>query len=354
MTNQTVNSAMRFFLIALCTVLIAGCNQSNNKPDVSDINADIRLLRFDRDFFSMDTTHLPGSIEQLNRKYPRFLPLYAEFLSPINLMVRAGRSFDESVLVYHRSIKPLYDATQQKFKNLDKVEKDLESGLKFVKYYYPSFRLPAVVASVENFNPGDPQEIYGTTYYHDTLIISLQMFLGKDFEGYNPQEYPDYLRRRFNEQFIVPNCLRAIANSLYLDTSESASLIEQMIERGKQWYLLDHFLPDTPDSLKTGFNQSQSGFVVRNEGNLWSEFLKNTPDPYTLEQERLKNYLGEGPFTQDMPHDLNGNGTPGNIGQWLGWRIVEKFAERNPEMTVQQVLSTPARKIFQESKYKPK
>jgi uncharacterized protein YjaZ len=55
-----------------------------------------------------------------------------------------------------------------------------------------------------------------------------------------------------------------------------------------------------------------------------------------------------------MPHDLQGNGTPGNIGQWIGWRIVEKFAERNSKMSIQEILSTPARTIFQEAKYKPK
>jgi hypothetical protein len=207
---------------------------------------------------------------------------------------------------------------------------------------------------VESFSPDDPQEIYGTTYYHDTLILSLQMFMGKDFEQYDPSFYPDYLRRRFTQDFIAPNAIRAIANTIYPDTTESMSLIELMIQKGKQWYLLGKFLPDTPDSLITGYNKSQSIFVEKNEGDIWGTFLRNTQDPYTLDQERIKNYLGEGPFTQDMPHDLEGNGTPGNIGQWIGWRIIQNFADKNSELSVQEVLSMPARKIFQEAKYKPK
>ena len=303
----------------------------------------------------MDTNRLDQSLNELNKKYPAFLPLYAEFLSPINPMVKQqGKTYDEAVKIYFRTLKPLADAVEKKYSNLNNVQNGLEKGFKYVKHYYPSFKVPAVIASVESFNPDDPQEVYGSTFYHDTLIISLQMFLGKDFGGYDPVQYPDYLRRRFNEEFIVPNSIRAIVNSIYADTSESASLIELMIEKGKQWYLLDKFLPDTPDSLKTGFTKNQTDFIEKNEGNIWGEFLKNTPDPYTLDQERLKNYLGEGPFTQDMPHDLEGNGTPGNIGQWIGWRIVEKFAANDPKMSVQEVLATPARKIFQEAKYKPK
>jgi hypothetical protein len=88
---------------------------------------------------------------------------------------------------------------KKKYNNLDNVRKDLEKGFKYVKYYYPSFKTPAVVASVESFNPDDPNLVYGTVFYHDTLIIRLQMFMGKDFDEYDPNIYPDYLRRRFNE-----------------------------------------------------------------------------------------------------------------------------------------------------------
>jgi hypothetical protein len=270
------------------------------------------------------------------------------------MVKQEGRTYEEAVLIFYRTIKPLYEAVAKKYNNLNGVQSGLEKSFRYIKYYYPSFKIPAVVASVESFNPDDPNEVYGTLFYHDTLIISLQMFMGNNFEQYDRTLYPDYLIRRFNEEFIVPNSIRAIVNSIYPDTSESAPLIGQMIERGKQWFLLDKFLPDTPDSLKTGYTKSQTEFIKENEGNIWGEFLKSTPDPYTVEQERLKNYLGEAPFTQDMPHDLEGHGTPGNIGQWIGWRIVQKFAEKNPKMSVQEILGTPARTIFQEAKYKPK
>lgn len=348
-------SFMRLSISSLLILILISCNNSNNKPDVSSIKVDIKIERFDKDFFSMDTNHLDQSLNELNKKYPAFLPLYSEFLSPINPMVKQeGRTYEEAVRIYYRTIKPLADVVEKKFSNLNNVQSGVEKGFKYVKYYYPSFSIPAVIASVESFNPDDPNLVYGTVFYHDTLILRLQMFMGKDFAQYDQNLYPDYLRRRFNEEFIVPNSIRSIANSIYPDTSESASLIELMIERGKQWYLLDKFLPDTPDSLKTGYTKSQTEFIKNNEGNIWNEFLKSTPDPYTLDQDRLKNYLGEGPFTQDMPHDLNGNGTPGNIGQWIGWQIVKKFAENNSKMSVQEILATPARKIFQEAKYKPK
>lgn len=353
--NTSFGTSLRPLLYGFLVLAVTACNNSNNKPDVSGIKADVNMLRFDKDFFSMDTTQLESSLQALNKKYPSFLPLYTEFLSPINMMVRQeGRSFGEAIKLYYRTIKPLYNAVEKKYSNLDAEEKEIEKGLKYVKYYFPEFKTPAAVASVESYNPDDPQEIYGTIYYHDTLIISLQMFMGKDFPEYDPAQYPDYLRRRFEREFIVPNAFRSLASAVYPDTSQTASLIEQMVEKGKQWYLLDKFLPDTPDSLKTGYSKTQTEFIRENEGNIWSQFLKDTPDPYTLDQERLKNYLGEGPFTQDMPHDLKGNGTPGNIGQWIGSRIVHKYASEHTKMSVQQILATPAKQIFQQAGYRPK
>ncbi|HWJ30479.1 MAG TPA: hypothetical protein VNS32_28355, partial [Flavisolibacter sp.] len=314
------------------------------------IHVYVRIERFDKDFFSLDTNHLESGIQQLKQKYPSFLPLYFEFLSPINGIVKQeGKTFNSAFNEYFRVIKPLADAVQKKYSNLDEQQKGLQQNLRYVKYYYPNFKIPAVIASVESLNPDNPQEIYGTTYYDDTLILSLQMFMGKDFSAYDPSQYFDYIRRRFEPQYIVPNSIRAIANVIYADSSQTASLIEQIIEKGKQWYLLDKFLPDTPDSLKTGFTKRQLQFCKENEGNIWGAILSSSQDLYTIDQEIIQNYIGEAPFTQNMPPE-----SPGNIGQWVGWQIVKKFESLHPDLTVQQILATPAKKLFQESKYKPK
>lgn len=351
--NTAVNSFMKIFVLA-SLILFVSCNNSTDRPDISDIKLNIGIERFDKDFFSIDTNNIAASLNKVSKDYPDFFKLYSEFLSPINFIVQQqGTSYEEAVKIYYRNIRPLYDDVQKKYNNLDEVQSGLQKSLKYVKHYFPSYKIPVIVSSVESLNPENPTEIYGATLYHDTLIISLQMFLGKDYEAYDPSQYPDYLRRRFDAPFIVPNCIRTIVNGIYPDTTEINSLIETMIEKGKQWFLMKQFLPDAPDSLITGYSKNQTEFIAKNEGNIWSEFLKNT-DPYTVDQERFKNYIGEAPFTQDMPHDLEGNGTPGNIGQWIGWRIVEKFAAENSKMDVQEVLNTPAKKIFQEARYKPK
>ena len=113
------------------------------------------------------------------------------------------------------------------------------------------------------------------------------------------------------------------------------------------------FLPDTPDSLITGYSAQQTAWVNSEEGNIWG-YINQNENLFSVEQVTIQTYIGEAPFTQSMPHGNNGEGAPGNVGPWIGWRIIEKFEERHPKLSVQQILRTPAKKIFEEAKYKPK
>lgn len=346
---------MRLFLAVLFAGILAlGCKNNKGFPDVSKIEADVQIKRFDKDFFAIDTNHLAATVGSVRSKYPSFLPIYFEYFSPIDYMVREqGMSYERAVTEYYRNMRSLFDSVQLRFPTLSSLDKDLETHFKYVKYYFPDFKIPAVLTSVESLNPENPLEIYGTTYYHDTLVISLQMFMGKNFPVYDPEQYPEYLRKRFEKQYIVPNSIRAISSDIYPDSSEGAPMIEQMIEKGKQWYLMSKFMPESPDSLITGYTGNQTEWCKSNEGMIWATINQNE-NLYSIDQSTVQTYIGQAPFTQTLPHGNSGEGAPGNIGQWLGWRIIQSYAEKNPRLSIHKILLTPAKKIFEGAKYKPK
>ena len=330
-------------------LLLCACNNNKDVPDVSDIKMNVSVKRFERDFFGMDTTRLQASLQAVEQIYPAFLPTYFKYFAPLGEMARAkGVPFEVELRDYIRNVKPMAADAEKAFPSLSSIEEDLNDNLRYVKHYFPSFNQPAVLSSVEGLNPENQSELYGATYYKDTLVISLQMFLGKDYQAYNPEFYPDYLRRRFAPQYIVPNCLRAVAGEVYRDTAEGASLIEQMIEKGKQWWLLKKFLPDTPDSLITGYTAQQTADLAREEGNVWGSITQNE-NLFSVDPNTVQTYIGEAPFTRTLPQ-----GAPGNIGPWIGWRIVNKFEAGHPKASVQEILRTTAKKIFEEAKYRPK
>ena len=59
-------------------------------------------------------------------------------------------------------------------------------------------------------------------------------------------------------------------------------------------------------------------------------------------------YLGERPKTYDI-----GNDCPGRIGAWLGWQIVQQYANKK-ELGLQELMKVSnAQQLFQETKFRP-
>ncbi|HYK56885.1 MAG TPA: hypothetical protein VEV15_10490 [Flavisolibacter sp.] len=333
---------MRPLIVIAATILFFSCSNETNKPEVSDIKVDFKIERFEQSFFKMDTSNIPAGIQQVNQQFPNFFPFYVQQI--LRVPPAEATPVIKQILT---SYAPINDSIQKKYSNLNWLKDELTTSFKYVKYYYPSYKLPDVITFIGTF---DAPGVVLTPHY---LGIGLHQYAGKNFSVYKDQQlqemYPDYISRRFDKEYMGVNSMKAIVDDIYPDSSTGKPLIEQMIEKGKQWYLLDKFLPDTPDSLKTGYTKRQLDWVKNNEGNIWGFFTSNT-DIYTIDPAIIQDYIGEGPFTRGMPEGAS----PGNIGQWVGWQIVKKFAEKKPELTVQQVLATPAKTIFGEAKYKPK
>ena len=143
--------------------------------------------------------------------------------------------------------------------------------------------------------------------------------------------------------------MKLITEDIFPDKSKGKPLVEQMIEKGKQWWMLDKFLPGEADSIKTGYTNQQLTWCRENEGLIWSYIIKNE-DLYSITPATIQTYIGEAPFTQGFSQELS----PGNIGQWIGWQIVKKYADNNPKLKPEEVMQSTPKKILEEAKYKPK
>lgn len=334
---------MRLLKALIPVVLFFSCSNENTGPDVSNIKVDFKLERLEESFFNIDTNSIDKSLTSLNNRFPTFFPFYMQQVLRLPPTPESYPILKQILAGY----APIHDSIEKKYSSLNWLKDELENGFKHVKYYYPSYKIPNVITFIGTFDAP------GVVLTPQHLGIGLHQYAGKNFSVYKDQQiqemYPEYISRRFDKEYIAANSLKAIADDIYPDSSAGRSLIEQMIEKGKQWYLLDHFLPNTADSVKTGYTQKQLNWVKENEGNIWGFFTANT-DIYTIDPAIIQDYIGEGPFTRGMPEGF----APGNIGQWVGWQIVKQFSGKNSKFSLQQVLATDAKTIFQGSKYKPK
>jgi hypothetical protein len=331
-------------LILLPVFFFSACSNNKNIPDVSGIKVEVPVERFDRNFFAIDTNDIANGLRKVQQQHPDFYP---DFMREL-LGVSGSDTITVSVTrEFLRGYLPVYKELQEKYKNAEWLQKDLEKAFQFVKYYFPGYKTGKAIIFL------GPFDAPGTALTKTGLAIGLQQYAGKDFPVYQSSEgqmlFPAYISRRFEPQYIIPNCMKAVVVDLFPDKSGGKGLIEQMIEKGKQWWLVDKFLPETADSNKTGYTQNQLAFCKKNEGLIWQSIINDEKDLYTTEPAAVQTYIGDAPFTQTM-----GENSPGNIGSWIGWQIVKRFAEKNSSMKVEEIMKTDPKTIFDEAKYKPK
>ncbi len=325
-------------------MLLIGCKNGKNKPDVSDIKVDVRIERLEQSFFKIDTNNVTAGLVDLRNAFPRFYPFFMQDILQLNPMDTSSFAIIKNIM---GGYQPINDSIQKKYKELGWLKNELIEGFKYVKHYYPNYKVPAIITYIATLDAP------GVVLTPDYLGIGLHQYAGKDFAVYRAepvqQMYPSYITRRFDKEYITANCMKSVADDVYPDKSAGRPLIEQIIEKGKQWFLLDKFLPDAPDSVKTGYTKKQLDWVEDNEGSLLAYIVKNENDIYSIDPATIQTYIGEAPNTQVMTE-----AAPGNIGQWVGWRIVQEYAEKHKDFSVQQILEAPAKTIFEEAKYRPK
>ena len=339
-----IRDMKRLMVLLFVFIGIAACTGERNIPDVSNINVQLEVQRFDKDFFAVDTDHIEASLDILQEEYPVFLK---DFLYNILASPPAIDSTREKVRLFIYDYKIVYDSVQIKFASTDEIKKQVARGLQFVKHYFPAYQLPNRIITFIG-----PIEGYGNVLTDSSFLIGLQSYMGKDFPAYHSDYieavYPGYITRRFEPSYIAVNCIKNVIDYLYEDKSSNLPLVYRMIEEGKRLYTLDQLLPETDDSLKTGYTKNQLEGCYDHEALIWNFFVQNDL-LFSTDPSQIRDYVTDGPKTEAL-----GDASPGNIGQFVGWQIVKKWMIQHDKNSLNELMQTPAKQIFEEAKYKPR
>ncbi len=337
---------MRFLCVAIVMVfLVAGCNNKNSTPDVSAVKVTLSTQRFEQDFFNLDTTRFGESLDKLLAKYPGF---GENFISTIlNTDVKwptdSAHNYIKSFMAAYRHV---YDSSQKVFADFAPYEKQVRQTLQYLKHYFPQYPAPKKIITYIG-----PMDGYGDILDVDAFIVGLHQHLGGNFSMYKSalvrETYPDYISMRFEPDYIAVNCMKNVVLDMYPEKIEDKPLVVQMVEKGKRLYLLQKLVPFAKDYQLIGYTEKQLNESKQREAAIWDLFVQNNL-LQSIDNNVIKNYIGESPKTTEL-----GESAPGNIGSFCGWQIVQKFMNKFPETTLQQLMTADAETIFSQAKYKP-
>ncbi|GAA4455531.1 hypothetical protein [Rurimicrobium arvi] len=336
------------FAVLLGLSACGGGNSSEHVPDVSRVKVDLQTRRFDRDFISIDSNHISAGLEHLYGSYPEFLDFYLDTILAIGVM----HHYTDSSVAVSRGVRSfltypdyrnLFDTIAVHYPDTKKTDEDLLKGFQYMQHYYPEFKIPRVIY----FNSFLAN--WGVVSYEGGIAIGLDMFLGRNFPFYTSVGQPDYMLINFRPESIVPSVFNTIYFDFHPFRDEERTLLDMMIQKGKQQYFLEKMLPFVQPEDRIGYTADQLKWCEANEAMIYNFFAANNL-LFEKNWSKMRRYVVYGPTTNGMPAE-----SPGNIGTWLGYRIVKAFAKEHPEMTPEQIFATEqADQFLKQSKYKPK
>lgn len=318
---------MRFlYLLFLPVLTLFSCTTNKqNKVDVSNVQIDLKIDRFEKEFY----TSTPENLNQLKRKYP--------FLFP--------EGFTDSIAIQKISDsdeQELFSESQKVFKEFELQEERLTSLFRHIKYYNPDFIPPRIITVLSNIDY--PNRIILSD---SLLLISLDAYLGKNHRFYDG--FPSYIKENNTEEHLIVDVAKAFINA-QVGTGKGRTFVEKMIMEGKKMYLLDLYLPQIKDQLKIGYSSIKFQWAVNNEAETWAYFIENKL-LFSTDSDLSKRFLDIAPFSKF--YRQADTQSPGQIGVWIGWQIVRSYAQNN-DVSLQSILSKNPIELFEESKYKPR
>lgn len=323
---------MRAVLLMICLVLFVSCSKDACREAEIPVEVSLDVQRLEDKLFNAQSSK---EIEGFLKEYPDFAKFFLHSDQYPADSILAGRMYS---LFQNPSIDTLYQESLAAFEDFDQTIKEIEEAIGRLKVYYPSASTPKIQTAV-------------TGLYNDLFITNEHIIIGMDFfvgpeATFKPQQIPAYIASRYTLTHLPSNVMQFIS-SQYIQPARDESMLAEMIDYGKSYYLLSKILPCTPGNILMGYTEQEWQDSFDNDAIIWANFIENELLYETNHQTKQK-FLGERPNIYEI-----GEKCPGRIGRWLGWQIVNAYAEKTGSSVTEIMQDTDINKIFRLSEYKP-
>ncbi len=325
-------------LVALVLLASCGDNEYNEcvfQPDIDNL-VDINIERLEHELLNIDNRDSLRSFLIAN-------PIITTYF------LNKGTYPDDSLMLdmlLQKFTNPHIDTLEMEidrvFGDLSQLKAELNLAYSHLKYYYPEVTIPKVKTVATGFD--------FDLYVSDTLVvIGLDYYLGEGAK-FRPIGMYNYILQRYAPEYIVPSImlLNGISPEYNATNVKDKTILGDMLAYGKAFYFTKRMMPCVPDSTIIWYTQEEIEGSRANVDIIWTHFVENE---LLFETNHMvkKKYIDDRPNTFEI-----GEKAPGRIGTWLGWQIVNKYMEENPNTTFQQMMKIEdPQLIFKNSKFKP-
>lgn len=346
MTRKNALSIICILLI-ICT-FITGCKKKNvpvavAKPKLTDEqlktakNIDPVILRYEKDLFNIDQKNMAAAFAYLYGKYPDNIIAHGAWDN--TEMLQSIKGFINDPV-----IKEIYNDTEAKYSDMSAFKREITPALTLYLTHFPNNHIPSFCTLVSGIDFQMPS-VFG---YDTTIFICLDMYLGKDYKHYGMAGMPKYIAARCEPKYMATDCFTKALAYKHMPEKTLITLLDNMLDAGKRLMFTQTMFPSTPPEDILGYSKEQYKWAVSNESAIWHHMMEKNM-VYDKSDDLARRLIDEAPFTRDF-----GNSSPGRIGCFIGFQIVQSYMKKHPGTTLRDLMKmTDSQKFLKESGYKP-
>ncbi len=325
----------------LLLVTFNGCKSDTIKADISGIDLEVEVQRFDKAMFTVDLDTIDRAVSLFYDRYGDFFDVFNVHV--INIGPASHKNYGSylSMFVNDPDNRQVYEYTQEVFEDMSDINRVLTDGFKRYLYHFPDSAVPEVIGYVSRFN----HKLFTVDNY---IGIGLDQYLGRDCRYYDMLGTPKYMQYNMYPAKIPSDVANVWGTSRFPYNDSLDNVISRIIYHGLMLYFTDALLPGMPDHMKIGFTQDQMKFCSNNERQMWT-FLVEHKLLFSTDPLEIRKLTEDAPTTYYFPSE-----SPGRAAVWLGWQIAREYARRNPELSVGDIVSErDYQKILRGARYHP-
>lgn len=314
-------------LALFASTLISGCSQSGKTS--------IRFSRFERLLFDTPESQLQRALTDHRSEFDSELlniyPENAQFMAQL------------SGFVSDPIMRQIYDITDSCFHDLSAFEKELSSAMDKAQAICPSInysRFYTMVTGTFDYS----NRVFCND--HD-LVISLDQYALPHMGRFSHFGCPSYLVHQSLKQYMLVDCMTAIARQHIVLPENEMTLLDYMIAEGKAIYFASQTLPDAADSILLRYTQDQCAWMEANEEHVWSYLLQNKL-LFDNDHMRFHNFIDDAPQTNAFRDSAP------RTTDYIGWHIVSRYMKKSGCSVQQLFEKNNSQEILNESGYRPK
>ncbi len=336
-------------------LLFASCNDGVDDIPLDEVSINYRSHRLDLDMYTASQAYLGTPRPDSSKLYNQYFAAHRDFLVDWIFYGEDSLATDSVLTVFmaeflsDSNAAKLFSDIEERFPaSGEDPLAGMENLLLRFKYYFPTEPTPVVITFADGF-PGSIQASLEQSFISRRYIgIGIHYLMGKDYRFY-PPDMPQYLRRRCN-----PEHLPSLIAHQYADffippppVESNPVLVDHVVQQGLQMYMVDKLLgPEVPDSLKLYYTDQQMLWANTYEARAYKEMVEVL---YDVDAGLIRRYTNDSPFTSQLARE-----SAPRLGQFIGWKIVKKYAEKHPEQSLSELIAhRDYQVVFRKSGYRP-